>query len=162
VSDLRPDRQVTIRLSPLARRFICREAALSADGNETGGVLLGFDPNAAGEMVVTQAGDPGPCAIRNPDFFNRDLKHSQALADAAYRLDRSRWIGDWHTHPLGGSTPSGKDMKTYRSFLATEDLDFSVFLAVIVTPDQEIEWEAPDLRGWLVTEAGAQEISLDE
>lgn len=159
---MRSDRPVTIRLSPVARRFIYREAALSADGNETGGLLLGFDPNEAGEMVVTQAGDPGPGAIREPDFFNRDLEHSQALADAAYQLDRSRWIGDWHTHPLGGSAPSVKDMETYRSFLAVEDLDFRVFLAMIVTPDQKTGWDGPDLHGWLVSEAGPQKVLLDE
>lgn len=137
-------------ISPIARRLIAREASASVDGRETGGLLLGFDPDRNSRIVITQAGDAGPAAIRRPDFFNRDLGHAQELAEAAYRLDHSVWIGDWHTHPMGGAEPSWKDLDTYGRFLAADDLGFVVFVAIIVNPDPIRRWETPILNGWTI------------
>lgn len=151
---------VKVVLSPTARLTMFREAQASEDGRETGGVLLGFDPDPGAVIVITQAGDPGPKAIRRPDFFNRDLGHAQYLADSAFRLDHSRWVGDWHTHPAGGSEPSWKDMDTYNGFLDDAELQFGVFLAVILTPDAACGWERPDLRAWVVSGSGPEQLSV--
>jgi integrative and conjugative element protein (TIGR02256 family) len=139
----------SVRLSARALASIAAHAVVSADGCETGGILLGYDESELGEMFVLEAGDPGPNAERRPDFFKRDLAHAQRLADEAFASTSSRWIGEWHTHPGGALAPSRTDLRTYRSFLRDRELGFSVFLALIVGPDQE-GWERPRARAWLI------------
>ncbi|NJP97106.1 hypothetical protein HCN51_48100 [Nonomuraea sp. FMUSA5-5] len=81
-----------IILSAPAMSDIMDEAQVSSDGLETGGILLGAaQPDA---VVVNHAGGLGPRAIRQPDFFQRDLPHAQSFADRAFTLDHSIWIGE--------------------------------------------------------------------
>jgi integrative and conjugative element protein (TIGR02256 family) len=138
-----------LRVAPLAVATITREAAISADGKETGGILLGFEQGELGEALATEAGGPGPKAERRRDFFRRDLDHAQELAADAYRRTTARWIGEWHTHPRGALLPSAVDLRTYRGFLRDRDLDFQVFLALIVGPGEE-GWRKPQAAAWLI------------
>lgn len=140
---------------------IAREAPASADGRETGGILLGQDLGR--RLVVTVAGDPGPMADRRPDGFVRDLDHARRLGDAAYERDGSVWIGEWHTHPGGPVTPSPTDMKTYDRLLADPDLGFERVLSLIVTPCPVHGWEETSVTAWIVGHAGAElsEIAVD-
>lgn len=108
---------------------ISAEARRSADGLETGGVLLG---QASGDLIeIRHAGDPGPGATRGTHTFHRDLAHAQHLADAAWQRDRSVWIGEWHTHPSGDLTPSAVDLDSYLRHLHDTDLGFDLFVAMI-------------------------------
>lgn len=97
-------------ISEAALEVIFRETDVGNDGTETGGILLGF---RADSFRVTVAGDPGRHAVRHEHSFLRDLRHSQHLAEAAWKRDRSQWIGEWHTHPTGPCHPSRADMLTY-------------------------------------------------
>jgi len=133
---------------------IAAAARESADGRETGGVLLGHD---LGErMIVTVAGDPGPAADRRTDGFVRDLAHARLLGDEAYDRDGSVWVGEWHTHPTGPSIPSPKDMETYSQLLADDDLAFERLLALIVTPCGVHGWVEAHVHGWVVDVDGAK------
>lgn len=138
-----------VRLSGEAVATIAAEAEASADGLETGGVLLGFDADALGEALVMEAGGPGPRAERRRDFFRRDVEHAQALADSAFARTTARWIGEWHTHPHGQLAPSRKDLRTYRGFLRDPELAFDSFVAVIVGPGEE-GWQKPRVAAWLI------------
>lgn len=139
----------TVQLSADALASIAQHAAASADGRETGGILLGYDANELGATLVMEAGDPGPNAERRRDFFQRDLAHAQRLADDAFSRSCSRWIGEWHTHPNGVLVPSRRDMRTYRSFLRDLGLDFGTFLALIVGPDGD-DWTRPRAVAWRI------------
>ncbi len=114
-----------VKLRSAAARVIAEEAKASADGTETGGILLGQDHGET--LVVTVAGDPGPNAQRACSRFKRDLAHAQVLADQAYERDGSVWIGEWHTHPRGPVEPSELDCRTYASHLADASLGFDQF-----------------------------------
>jgi integrative and conjugative element protein (TIGR02256 family) len=138
-----------VRLAQDAVETIASEAVASTDGCETGGILLGFDADELGELLVMEAGGPGPAAERRPDFFRRDLDHAQRLADDAYARTTARWVGEWHTHPRAGLAPSRKDLRTYRGFLRDPELHFETFLAVIVGPDDG-RWEKPRASAWLI------------
>lgn len=138
-----------VRISPFALGDIVGLAAESADGDETGGVLLGFDATDGGPVTVSAAGDPGPGAERSPVRFRRDLDHAQRLARDAWLLDRSLWIGDWHTHPMGLPQPSPVDLSSYRRVLATGAMP--VFLSIIVSPRGGDDWAAPEIGSWLVS-----------
>jgi integrative and conjugative element protein (TIGR02256 family) len=143
---------VTLRLHilPEAAARIWALARASQDGLETGGILLGRGPSPRGLIDVTDAGDPGPDAVRRPDLFLRDLAHAQALADAAWQDSHVMWIGEWHTHPKTGAEPSSRDLATYAELLADAELEFEVFVAIIVTPGPGRGWADPMLTAWLV------------
>lgn len=138
----------TVDISAVARTRIIDMAATSSDGKETGGLLLGRGPNAADVVHVEQAGDPGPQAVRRPDFFLRDLNHADQLAARAWALDRRVWVGEWHTHPGGQLQPSSRDLSTYATLLADVDLGFKAFVSIIVVPDPV--WTSPRLVPWLL------------
>lgn len=116
-------------ISAAAVQTIGEEAKASEDGRETGGLLLG--QLRTDHVLVRYAGGPGPDATRAPTRFLRDLKHAQALADAAWQLDCSVWIGEWHTHPTAGPEPSPCDLRTYTQHLADPDLSLPVFTSLI-------------------------------
>ena len=126
-------------------------AAASADGSETGGILLGRGPADNGVIFVEEAGDPGPEAERRPDFFLRDLERAKALADDAWERDKAVWVGEWHTHPGGPPFPSPRDLTTYTSLIASADLAFRAFVSIIVTPDPD--WASPTLVPWVLAPA---------
>ncbi len=109
-------REVTpVTITDVALSAIAREALRSVDGLETGGILLGDD--ATDGIVIRHAGGPGPKATRGERTFMRDLDHARRLADSAWSEDRSQWIGEWHTHPTGGLSPSEVDLHSYMRHL---------------------------------------------
>lgn len=137
---------MTVLLARSALDTIRCEANAATDGNETGGILLGYDHSADG-MEIRHAGGPGPRAIRASHRFTRDTHHAQQLADKAWSQDRSIWLGEWHTHPNGEPQPSDLDLSSYLAMLDDPDLSFHAFLAVIVTPTIR----SVTLYPWLVT-----------
>lgn len=150
-----------IEISAQARKQICELAALSTDGRETGGLLLGRGPNGKGLVEVEIAGEPGPSAIRKPAFFLRDLDHARSLADEAWDASRAVWVGEWHTHPDGSPFPSRDDFATYLRLLAASELAFSHFVSVIVTPDRANGWSQPRLWSWLLELCSADALQTD-
>lgn len=137
--------------------MIRSEATRSEDGKETGGILLGFEDPDGDQHWVTQAGDPGPNAIRSPIRFVQDLSHAEALAATAYEVDGSLWIGNWHTHPGGPPALSSTDLNSYRKVLATSDM--GSFLAILLLPGRK-GWKQPLIRGWQVTLSEVRPVQL--
>jgi integrative and conjugative element protein (TIGR02256 family) len=121
---------LTVSITESARAVIARESLRSLDGSETGGILLGTDSPEG--IVIRHAGGPGPNARRSSCTFLRDRDHAQQLADAAWRRDRSQWIGEWHTHPSSELIPSDLDLDSYRHHLHDPDLELDHFVALIV------------------------------
>ena len=118
-----------VTITDVALSAIAREALRSVDGLETGGILLGDD--ATDGIVIRHAGGPGPKATRGERTFMRDLDHARRLADSAWSEDRSQWIGEWHTHPTGGLSPSEVDLHSYMRHLHDPELGFDKFVAII-------------------------------
>jgi integrative and conjugative element protein (TIGR02256 family) len=139
-----------VDITPTARDSILRLATESADGRETGGILLGRRAHASGVVCVEIVGDPGPAADRRPTFFSRDLAHANALAQDAWQRSRAVWVGEWHTHPAGGPQPSARDLATYAGLLAASALAFEVFVSIIVVPNNVSGWDAPQMVSWLL------------
>ena len=125
-------------------------AEAASDGTETGGILLGRGPDETGTVHVEIAGDPGPGAIRRPDFFLRDLEHARALADEAWDHSNAVWVGEWHTHLNDSRSPSEADLATYIRLLSMADLEFDVFVSIIATAGASRGWSAPELWPWLL------------
>lgn len=140
-------------------RDMIEEARVAADGRETGGILLGFDEPSATNFWVTQISGPGPSAVREPTRFRRDLAYVRAVAAGAFAIDRSQWLGDWHTHPCGPPEPSPKDLSSWRRALARSDLE--VFLAVILVPVAG-DWLSPRAQAWRVRAKSHERLSIGD
>jgi len=110
---------------------ILTESQASADGRETGGLLIGFDVPEG--LLVTDAGAPGPKGVRRNDFFMRDVDYAEDVLRDVFMRTGAVWVGDWHTHPGYPNGPSRTDTKSYMRLLADAELNFDAFLAVIVT-----------------------------
>lgn len=139
-----------MRIAASAERAIMAFARESEDGRETGGILVGRGPGADGVVHVEVAGDAGPRAIRRSDFFLRDLAHARQLADDAWERTGAVWVGEWHTHLKREPQPSQADLSTYVRLLAIAELNFVVFTSLIVIPDVERGWAAPQIWPWLL------------
>lgn len=132
-------------ITDVALSSIAHEALRSIDGLETGGILLGDD--VTDEIGIRHAGGPGPNATRGGRTFMRDLDHARRLADSAWLEDRSQWIGEWHTHPTGGLSPSQVDLHSYMRHLHDPELGFDRFVAIIAGFDS---WARVVVATWLV------------
>ncbi len=139
-----------VAVDSTAVETIRRQAQESADGRETGGLLLGFGPADDGGVRVIGAGGPGPTADRRPDFFLRDLEYARGLARDAWVEGGAEWVGEWHTHPTGGCRPSKTDLATYIRLLRNPRLRFDLFVSIVVTPHPAQTWEDPLLALWLI------------
>lgn len=83
---------------------------------ETGGMLLGYigEPPRI-EAVTRDVIGAGPRAVHRRGSFVPDGRWQQERLDAAYREDPTNtFLGDWHSHPGGGPTPSDRDLRTAR------------------------------------------------
>lgn len=147
-----------IVLRPAAAESIGAEAAASADGLETGGLLLGHVHDD--HVEVRYAGGPGSAAHRSADRFSRDLEHATALAEAAWQLDRSLWLGEWHTHLKFGSAPSALDLSTYAGHMRDPDLELPCFTALIVVPGAQRGWDGVTAYGWSCSASACHAVAL--
>jgi integrative and conjugative element protein (TIGR02256 family) len=90
---------------------------------ETGGPLFGYEN--CGEIVITRAFLPGSRAFHAPWLYRPDRAAVQAAIDDVYEQarGRERWIGSWHTHPLGRPVPSWTDRRTARRIAHDPNVD---------------------------------------
>lgn len=106
------------------RRDILAEMVTEADRrwpHETGGVLMGYWVDRWHELVVTECIGPGPRATHGRRSFEPDYEYQHGEIARVYNASGRlhTYLGDWHTHPDGGTTLSHKDQRTLRS-LATD------------------------------------------
>ena len=87
---------------------------------ETGGVLLGLHDNKCRHATVTELVNAGPNAKRETHRFDPDGPWQSAQIAKLYE-DSGRalhYLGDWHSHPLGGK-PSPLDRATAKRIATT-------------------------------------------
>lgn len=158
-----------------ALSLIVAEAKRSADGLETGGILLGDDtvhtsgPHDDGPYI-RHAGGPGPAAIRKANYFLPDYVQAQRDALDAFAADGSNWLGTWHTHPALGpvrhTRPSSVDLRIYRQHLADDAVGLSQFVSLIVTPPPlqtfhpNRPWRSIRIMPWIITKRWTTSTSL--
>lgn len=139
-SRISSDAPLTIRARAL--EAIAETIRASSHALETGGALFGADAFD----VIEHATTPGPNATHAPAYFSRDREHTEAESARLYRLDGSRWIGEWHTHPGAELVPSEVDLTTYVRHLKDPELRFDRFFALICSAREPIQVAAWRIR----------------
>lgn len=107
------------------------EAALHGP-DETGGMLIGYWSDS-GDAVITDTIEGGPGAVRRPSRFLPDGQWQQERLDEIYiRSGRVHtFLGDWHSHPLGGLRPSLRDRDTAKKVAKSKEARASQPLTLI-------------------------------
>lgn len=88
--------------------------AMEAEGTrrfprETGGILVGRWTSASAALLTHVIG-PGPKARHGFRRFTPDTEwQTTELASVWSSAPGLEYLGDWHTHPMGSATPSGRD-----------------------------------------------------
>lgn len=105
-------RRVLVR--PDVLRFLDAEAGSCAGRPEAGGTLLGS--RRGPDMEILGWTVPGPGDDRRPRAFTKADPRHQAAATAAWNASGGTvaFVGEWHTHPVGGVAPSATDLRTWK------------------------------------------------
>jgi integrative and conjugative element protein (TIGR02256 family) len=100
---------------PEDSQLLIRAETLDKHARESGGPLFGYQNDD--EVVITRAFGPGPRARHRPWVFEPDRAAVQAAIDAVATdsAGAERYIGSWHSHPLGVARPSPLDRRTARN-----------------------------------------------
>jgi integrative and conjugative element protein (TIGR02256 family) len=100
---------------PENAQLLIRSETLNKHPSESGGPLFGYERDR--EVVVTRAFGPGLGAHHRPWLFEPDRAAVQKAIDAvaAKSAGAERYIGSWHSHPLGIARPSLLDRRTARN-----------------------------------------------
>lgn len=117
---------------------------------ETGGVLLGYIADNR-DVVVTAIIGPGPKAIHRRYGFIPDAEYQQAELSAHHLITNGRetYLGDWHTHPRGGTALSPVDKRTLTRIACTSSSRIAEPIMAILG-DGEERWDVSAVRfiGW--------------
>lgn len=81
---------------------------------ETGGVLLGYRHTF--DVVVLEAVGPGPQSQHSKTGFSPDSEFQEREIIRRFHETEGRivYVGDWHSHPAGGSALSRLDKATLK------------------------------------------------
>jgi integrative and conjugative element protein (TIGR02256 family) len=92
---------------------MCAEAS-AAFADESGGMLIGYRASGGRELVIVDVIGPGPGAEHRPRSFIPDGPWQRhRLSEIFTETEGAHtYLGDWHSHPGGGSSPSALDNKT--------------------------------------------------
>ncbi len=106
--------------------------------NETGGILVGRIAATRKTIYVTRLVPAPPDSRGTPWVFTRG---TEKLPEAIERVQRRTgglltYVGEWHTHPMGGSDLSDTDKRAVISLRSILDNVGLPTLVTIVTPDE--------------------------
>ena len=111
-----------IKFSQAAIQEMISEAE-SMYPDETGGILLGFWTAEFQEAIVVKAIGPGPCAKHSSSYFYPDGEYHRKVIEENFIATNGRvtYLGDWHSHPLGGGGLSRLDRLTLKKIAKTPE-----------------------------------------
>ncbi|MDO1583616.1 ThiF family adenylyltransferase [Rhizobium oryzicola] len=115
-----------------------RQRRLTALPSETGGPLMGMFDFERRRVDVVGALPPPSDSIGTPSSFTRGVSRLRTdIENAAARTgNQIRYIGEWHSHPVGRSSrPSGTDLEQIRQLRDAMELDGLPAVSLIVAED---------------------------
>ena len=121
-------------VSVLIHHELCAEfdtvAAACGERPETGGILMGC--YRGDDLEVTSRTRPGPTDRSSLFSFIRVDRSHQTTAMSAWSATRGThtWVGEWHTHPHGGVSPSSTDLSSW-SRLSRNTQQLMAFVLVV-------------------------------
>lgn len=100
-------------------------------GGETGGVLVGVK-DERGTIQIRAASGPGPNAVKRPTHFEKDIPFCQQFLDDRYQGEGWVYLGEWHYHPKGTSSPSSTDLRSLSNIASQKEYATSEPVMIIM------------------------------
>jgi len=126
-----PYSAVVILRSVLDKIIIVSEKAKQV---ETGGVLMGakcyLENDNKPSLIITHATLPGPNAIKEPAFFERDKDYCTEMVKYYFEFSDKKlnYVGEWHSHTSSDVKPSNLDHSSLQKIVLDKKyvVDFPV------------------------------------
>lgn len=102
--------------------------------NEKGGILYGYKLFYISEYRITGFTDPYQRDYQSKFYFIRkDVKHFKDLKKEWKKNNYTMYLGDWHSHPIGGANPSSTDIETWINISkeSTTNSEILIFCLVV-------------------------------
>ncbi|MBL0123644.1 MAG: Mov34/MPN/PAD-1 family protein [Betaproteobacteria bacterium] len=118
---------------------------------ETGGSVLGYWAPRTREVVIVSITGPGPGARHEknsfaPDYAFQDYEIAQAYENSGRTIT---YLGDWHTHPGGGTGMSELDRRTLTRIAKSKAARATTpIMAILAGPPWAVavwHYEPPDI-----------------
>lgn len=115
---------------------------------EVGGWLLGYWTEDRDALFVTHATPPGPRGLPNGIWISG--RGHRKRFDTAWEASGGivTFLGDWHSHPGGPTSPSDRDERAARQLAEEEDYRTPEPLLGIVSLPRRPRREMPRGSGW--------------
>ena len=159
--------QFTVTLSSGARREIEDELSLVrrelGSDFECGGWLYGqYRPRESSDsLTIAFATHAGDSEHGRSSITIGESATSLMLRSFPPELAHMKYLGDWHSHRLGGGTiPSEADARGWAQSL--DKYGFARYTAIIVSPSESMGWMNPILTAWTVRREGAPSVPICE
>lgn len=109
---------------------------------ETGGMLMGSIDEATQTVFIDKVAGPSPDSYLSAAYFDHGTEGTQEIVTEQRRITANRvgFVGMWHTHPYGPSSPSLTD-ETGMADIVELDGTSRRSLMLILGGDEEI-WES--------------------
>lgn len=107
----RPDDDGIILIESRVLRIFDQHRQRSTTAPESGGILLGF--RRQNHLHIADATSPNESDGQMRNFFSRSAHFHQSVARAKWKNSGGTidYLGEWHTHPELGPTPSTIDKR---------------------------------------------------
>ena len=114
---------------------IIRSESSKSGKNETGGLLLGEKKliNNKYVIIVNEATGPGSDSKAGQHYYITDRKYMQSQLRSFLNQKGLVYVGEWHKHPAGMTSPSLQDLYTMKE-IVSEDITKDI-LTIISTED---------------------------
>ena len=131
-----------ILLGKAALETIRRHIQLDGDSKEAGGILLGRFIKESQNIVVDEATEPTETDKRGRFFFKRGRTKHQQRINEVWKTSKGtlNYLGEWHSHPEDGPSPSGQDLKNWKRIVHSAKYEQNELLFVIAGYGQIRAW----------------------
>ncbi len=117
-----------------------RSELRNAGRREIGGVLFGEHIGQAVfrivELSVQRSGGTESTFVRDPELHREQFEAFFERTGEDH--NRFNYLGEWHSHPSFGVTPSSEDEKTINKLLQDELVQSSFVVLMIVRSDHDV------------------------
>lgn len=124
---------------------------------ETGSILVGSYSNCGTTAEILEAFSPPQDTIGTKSALLRGAFGLSEKLNSRWANTGTHYVGEWHYHPLGDGTPSGRDNSQMIQFARDSDMQCQVPVLLIVFP---LDRDVFELRVFVFTQEGTR-YSLD-
>ncbi|SDF33728.1 Mov34/MPN/PAD-1 family protein [Sporomusa acidovorans] len=116
---------------------ICSEA----QGNETGGLLIGYYNDNHNCAIVTEVTGPSDDSASGKTWFYRGVCGLQKLLNTVWHRRRHYYLGEWHFHPEASPNLSGDDINAMNNIANSSKYNCPEPLLLIIGGNPELQWK---------------------